>query len=217
MLTGPSVAPVSGGPAKQLVVFLHGLGADGDDLIALAPYFAAALPDAAFISPNAPFPCDMAPFGRQWFSLRDQGPEAMLAGVRKAAPELEAFLDAQLAEHGLNNDQLVIVGFSQGTMMALHVGLRRKVASAAVVGFSGLLVAPELLPEELTARPPILLIHGEDDEVLPASFTRFAQTTFEKLGLPVLALLRPDLGHSIDDEGLKAAIAFAMQNLSTGK
>ena len=217
MLTGPSVAPASGGPAKQLVVFLHGLGADGDDLIALAPYFAAALPDAAFISPHAPDACDMAPFGRQWFSLRDQGPEAILEGVRKAAPLLDNFLDAQLAEHGLNNDQLLIVGFSQGTMMALHVALRRKAAPAAVVGFSGLLVAPELLTEELTVRPPILLIHGEEDEVVPHTFTIFAQTTFEKLGLPALALSRPDLGHSIDDEGLKAAIAFAVQNLSTEK
>lgn len=159
----------------------------------------------------------MAPFGKQWFSLQDQGPEAMLAGVRKVAPELDAFLDAQLAEHGLNNDQLVIVGFSQGTMLALHVALRRKAAPAALIGFSGLLIAPDLLAEELTVRPPILLIHGKDDEVVPSSFTSFAQATFEKLGLPVLALLRPDLGHSIDDEGLKAAIAFAVQNLSTGK
>ena len=144
MLTGPTVAPASGGPAQQLVVFLHGLGADGDDLIELAPYFATALPDAAFIAPHAPEPCDMAPFGRQWFSLRDQSPEAMLAGVRHAAPILDDFLNVQLAEHCLGPDKLLLVGFSQGTMMALHLALRRKVAPAAVVGFSGLLVAPGL-------------------------------------------------------------------------
>lgn len=214
MLSGPDVAPASGGPAKQLVVFLHGLGADGDDLIELAPYFAAALPDAAFVSPHGPEACDLAPFGRQWFSLRDQSPAAMLAGVRAAAPVLNQFIDAQLAKHGLDDDKLVIVGFSQGTMMALHVALRRPAPPAALVGFSGLLVAPETLADEMTARPPILLIHGEADDVVSFGFMEFAEIAFEKVGLPVLALARPELGHSIDDEGLKAAIAFSAQNLN---
>jgi len=217
MLTGPTFAPASGGPAKQLVIFLHGLGANGDDLIELAPYFSAALPDAVFYSPDGPEPCDMAPFGRQWFSLRDQSPQAMLDGAQNAAIALNAFIDAKLAEHGLRDDQLVLVGFSQGTMLALHVALRRPAAVAAVVGFSGLLVAPEYLADELTARPPLLLIHGQDDEVVPHAFLDFAQELLEKLGLPVLSLSRPNLGHSIDDEGLRAAIAFAAQNLAAGK
>ncbi|HVI50964.1 MAG TPA: alpha/beta fold hydrolase [Candidatus Sulfotelmatobacter sp.] len=215
MLTGPTFAPASGGPARQLVVFLHGLGSNGDDLIELAPYFAAALPDAAFFAPDGHEPCDMAPFGRQWFSLRDQSPGAMLAGVESAAVEINAFIDAKLAELNLSDDKLVLVGFSQGTMLALHIAVRRPAAPGVVIGFSGLVIAPERLLEEgeITARPPILLIHGEQDEVVPHGFLSFAQEIFEKLGLPVLSLSRPDLGHSIDDEGLKAAIAFTLQNL----
>lgn len=214
MLTGPEVAPASGGPAKQLVVFLHGLGADGDDLIELAPFFAAALPDAAFVSPHAPQPCDLAPFGRQWFSLQDQAPHLMLEGARQSAPVLNQFIDAKLAELGLSDDALVLVGFSQGTMMALHLALRRKVAPAAVVGFSGLLIGPEVLAEELTARPPILLIHGQQDEVVSFGFLEYARAALEKVGLPVLALACPDLGHSIDEEGLKAAVAFTAQTIN---
>lgn len=215
MLTGPTFAPASGGPARHLVVFLHGLGSNGDDLIELAPYFAQALPDAVFFAPDAPEPCDMAPFGRQWFSLRDQSPQAMLAGVESGATVLNAFLDAKLAELGLSDDKMMLVGFSQGTMLALHVALRRPAAPAAVVGYSGLVVAPErLLEDKIAARPPILLVHGEDDEVVPHSFLLFAQEIFEKLGLPVLALSRPGLGHSIDEEGLKAGIAFAAQNMA---
>ena len=111
---GPRFGPASGRAAQQLVVLLHGLGADGNDLISLAPYFAQVLPDAAFVSPHAPFPCDMAPMGRQWFSLQQRTPEAMLGGVRMSAPVLDAFLDAELERHGLTPERLALVGFSQG-------------------------------------------------------------------------------------------------------
>ena len=167
-LDGPRYGPASGQAPKQLVVLLHGLGADGDDLISLAPYLAQVLPEAAFVSPHAPFPCDMAPFGRQWFSLQERTPEIMLGGVRMAAPILDGFLDAELEKAGLTAERLALVGFSQGTMMALHVGLRRAAAPSAIVGFSGALLAPELLPGEIVSRPPVVLIHGAADEVVPA-------------------------------------------------
>jgi phospholipase/carboxylesterase len=213
VLDGPRAAPASGGPARQLVVFLHGLGADGDDLFGLAPYFATRMPDAAFVSPHAPFACDMAPYGRQWFSLQDRSAGPILKGVRAAAPILDGFLDTELARHGLTDRDLVLVGFSQGTMMALHVGLRRKAPCAALVGYSGRLIGPELLPAELTARPRVLLIHGEDDPVVDPVSLPQAKSVLEKVGVPVLSLLCAGLGHSIDEEGLAAGIEFVVQGI----
>src|SRR5690242_18353856 len=142
-LSGPSRKPASGGAPRQLVILLHGLGADGNDLIGLAPYWAPLLPDAEFVAPDAPFPCDMAPFGRQWFSLQDRSPLAILAGVRAAAPILDVFIDEALKARNLDESRLALVGFSQGTMMSLYVGLRRAKALAGIVGFSGALLGPE--------------------------------------------------------------------------
>ncbi len=204
-LSGPSVPTASGGPAKQLVVFLHGVGADGDDLIGLAPYFAERLPDAEFLSPHAPFPFDMAEGCRQWFSLQDTAPQSVLAGIKVAAPLLDAFLDQELAARGLTDEQLVVVGFSQGTMLALYVLLRRSRPCAVLVGFSGMLAAPDLLPAEMTVKPRILLIHGEDDPVVPHGFLPLAKNALELMGVPVLTLSLPDLGHGIDERGLDAA------------
>jgi phospholipase/carboxylesterase len=132
-LNGPRIEPRSG-KAKQLVVFLHGYGADGNDLIALGKEWQPLLPDAAFVSPNAPEPCVGAPMGRQWFNLTMRDMNERWIGVEQAAPSLQAFLDGELARLSLTPDRLALVGFSQGTMMALHVGLRRAVAPAAVVG-----------------------------------------------------------------------------------
>src|SRR5262249_14109823 len=136
-LSGPSRPPVSGGRPGRLVILLHGLGADGNDLIGLAPHWASLLPTAEFLSPNAPFPCDMAPYGYQWFSAQDRSPSAVLAGVRAAAPFLQAFIDDALAERGLDEADLALVGFSQGTMMSLFVGLRRGGAGGGAVGVFG--------------------------------------------------------------------------------
>ena len=152
-LSGPSRPPASGGKPRRLVILLHGLGADGNDLIGLAPYWARLLPEAEFLSPNAPFPCDMAPYGYQWFSSQDRSPEAVLGGVRAAAPILDAFIDEALEERGLGSRELALVGFSQGTMMSLFVGLRRAEPVAGIVGFSGRLLAPELLASEMRSRP----------------------------------------------------------------
>ncbi len=214
-LDGPRYGPASGQAPKQLIVLLHGLGADGNDLISLAPYFAQVLPEAAFVSPHAPFPCDMAPFGRQWFSLQERTLETMLGGVRMAAPILDGFLDAELEKAGLTAERLALVGFSQGTMMALHVGLRREAGPKAIVGFSGALLAPELLPEEIASRPPVLLVHGAADEVVPAQSLPAAVAALEANQVPVTQDLRPGLGHSIDERGLQLAMGFLAEAFAT--
>jgi phospholipase/carboxylesterase len=210
-LSGPIHKPASGGKPRQLVVLLHGVGADGNDLIGLAPYWAARLPDAEFVSPNGPFPCDMAPFGRQWFSLQDRSPAAILAGVRATAPILDAFLDAALAARGLDNRQLALVGFSQGTMMSLYVGLRRAQAPAGIVGYSGALVGADALPREIRSRPTVLLVHGDADEVVPVHALSGAANGLKAAGVPVEILTRPGLGHGIDEEGLSRGGEFLHQ------
>jgi phospholipase/carboxylesterase len=207
-LDGPRRAPASGGAAKQLVVLLHGLGADGNDLIDLASYWGRMLPDAAFVSPDAPFPCDMAPMGYQWFSVQDRTPAALLSGVRMAAPALNAFIDAELARIGVATDRLALVGFSQGTMMSLYVAPRREPAVVGVVGYSGRLIAPELLAEEAVSRPPILLVHGEADEVVPFESMALAEQGLTAAGFTVSTQGRPWLGHGIDQEGLDHGGAF---------
>lgn len=213
-LTGPSVKTSTRGAPQQLVILLHGLGADGNDLIGLAPQWAKLLPNAEFLSPHAPFPCDMAPYGRQWFSLRDWSIEAMLAGTRAAAPILDAFIDAALTARGLDNSRLALVGFSQGTMMALHVAPRRAGACGAVLGFSGALVGPESLAEELRSKPPVLLVHGDEDSVVPVEAMPASAQALRAVGLTVETLLCRGLGHGIDDEGLRRGGEFLRRGLA---
>lgn len=203
-LDGPRLAPAGGGPARQLVVLLHGVGADGSDLAGLAPVWAGALPQAAFVAPDAPFHCDMAPWGRQWFSLQDRDPAVMAAGLRATAPMVEAFLQAELDALGLPPSALALMGFSQGAMTALHVGLRGAVTPAAILAYSGALLDPPSLAAELRARPPVLLVHGEDDGVVPVWAGRFAESALQEAGVPVEALFVPGLEHSIDETGLAA-------------
>jgi len=219
-LNGPARKPASGGKPKQIVVLLHGVGADGNDLIGLAPYWAPALPDAEFVSPDAPFPCDMAPYGRQWFSLQNRSADAILAGVRAAAPILDAFLDDALAQRGLDASRLALVGFSQGTMMSLYVGPRRAKALAGIVGYSGALIGADTLVEDIRSRPPVLLIHGDADPVVPHSELAWAQKALSEVGVPVTVETRPRLVHSIDDRGLMLGgrflvHAFAPKNDAT--
>jgi phospholipase/carboxylesterase len=202
-LSGPSRPPASGGKPSRLVILLHGLGADGNDLIGLAPNWAPLLPEAEFLSPNAPFPCDMVPYGYQWFSSQDRSPAAVLAGVRAAAPILDAFIDEALAERELGDGDLALVGFSQGTMMSLFVGLRRAQPAAGIVGFSGRLLAPELLANELRSRPRLLLVHGTEDPLVPYASLAAAETVLTSAGVPVETLTCPGIGHSIDQAGLR--------------
>jgi phospholipase/carboxylesterase len=213
-LSGPSRPPASGGKPSRLVILLHGLGADGNDLIGLAPYWARLLPGAEFLSPNAPFPCDTAAYGYQWFSSQDRSPEAVLGGVRAAAPILDAFIDEALEERGLGSRELGLVGFSQGTMMSLFVGLRRVEPVAGIVGFSGRLLAPELLASELRSRPPILLVHGTDDPLVPYSSLAAAETALKAAGVPVETATSVGIGHSIDDQGLRRGGQFLRDVLS---
>jgi phospholipase/carboxylesterase len=200
--------PRAGGPPRQLVVLLHGVGADGQDLIELAPAMAATLPGAAFVAPNAPEACDMAPFGYQWFSLRDCRPETLLLGVQAIAPLLDAFLDAELARHGLADHQLALVGFSQGTMVALYVAPRRPRAVAGVLGYSGALLGGERLPHEAISRPLVFLVHGDADEVVPAQALYAAVAGLQAAGIPVQWSLRAGLAHGIDPESVAHGAAF---------
>jgi phospholipase/carboxylesterase len=207
-LDGPRSRPASGGPARQLIVLCHGLGADGHDLIDIAPAWAHAVPDAAFAAPDAPFPCDMGPMGRQWFSVADRTPAVLEQGVRTAAPFLDAFIDAELARLSLPADAYALMGFSQGAMTALFTGLRRAVAPRAILAFSGALIAPGKLAPEAANRAPVLLVHGEDDDVVPASQSREAEAALRAAGIPVEAEFCPRLGHGIDDAGLSRGALF---------
>jgi len=202
-LSGPTLAPASGQAPKQIVMLLHGVGADGNDLIGLAPHYQQVLPDALFISPDAPFPYDMAPFGRQWFGLQDRTERA-----QSTAPILDHFIDTTLAEHNLSDDKLALVGFSQGTMMALYVGLRREKPLAGIVAQSGILIGPELLADEIKSRPPVLLIHGDVDAVVPFDYMGKAEEALQANGVDVAAHARPGLGHGIDPEGIALTQQF---------
>jgi phospholipase/carboxylesterase len=207
-LNGPRLEPASGGAPDSLVILLHGIGADGRDLIGLAPELADALPGTAFVSPNAPFRCDFAPFGYQWVSRMTTDPAARLAELRTAAAILDRFIDAELARAGLAEDRLALVGFSQGTMMSLHVGPRRARPLAGILGYSGRLDSPDLLAAEIESRPPVVLVHGEDDPVLPAERTREAAALLKVNGIEVESHFRPGLGHGIDMEGVAIGRAF---------
>ncbi|HVT52722.1 MAG TPA: dienelactone hydrolase family protein [Dongiaceae bacterium] len=214
-LNGPGAGPKSGGRAKNLVVFLHGYGSNGDDLISLAPYWADLLPETEFLSPNAPFPCEENPFGGfQWFGFRDRSPELILGGTRAAAAILDAYLDAQLKARGFDESRLALVGFSQGTMMALHVGPRRATAPAAIVGYSGRLIAAETLAAEIRSKPPVLLVHGTADPMVPFANMADAEKHLNHAGIAVESLARPGLPHSIDQEGLVKGGLFLKQHLA---
>lgn len=213
-LSGPSHPPHSGGKPRRLVILLHGLGADGADLIGLAPYWAPQLPEAAFVAPNAPFPCDMAPFGYQWLSARDPSPEARLAGARAAGAILDAFIDDELSRWGLAESDLALVGFSQGTMMSLFVGPRRERELAGIVGFSGRLIAPDLLGAEIRSHPPVLLVHGTDDPMVPYASMAEAERALAASGIPVETLTCPGIQHSIDAEGLQRGGQFLRRVLT---
>ncbi|HVT56445.1 MAG TPA: dienelactone hydrolase family protein [Xanthobacteraceae bacterium] len=212
-LDGPRIAPRSGS-AQQLVVFLHGYGADGNDLIAIGKEWQRLLPDAAFVSPNAPEPCAGAPMGKQWFTLTMRDMNERWTGVQMAAPSLNEFLDAELAKHSLTPDKLALVGFSQGTMMALYVGLRRTVAPAAIVGYSGIHVTPETeaeavkFAEGITSRPPVLLVHGDRDDLIPPQALFISAQSLAAMEVPVEWHLSQGIDHGIDADGLKLGGEF---------
>lgn len=207
-LDSPQRAPLSGGAAKQLVILLHGLGADGEDLLPLADHFAPFLPDAAFLSPHAPQKCDMAPVGFQWFSLQSAAPDDILHGVTQSAPLLQDYIDRALQTYSLEEENLVLIGFSQGTMMALYCGLRRAKPIAGIIGYSGAHVHGEDWQKEITAKPPVLLIHGEADPVVHVLASEAARAELAEIGVPVELHKRPGLPHGIDEQGIEQAQNF---------
>jgi phospholipase/carboxylesterase len=201
-LSGPRLEPLSG-VATHLVVLCHGYGADGNDLIALAPHWQRALPGAAFVAPHAPEPCPGA--GYQWFPISRIDPEEMHKGVVAAAGVLDAFLKDELARLALPPDRLALVGFSQGTMMALHVGLRGVLRPAAIIGFSGLLTGP---PSHFKGTPPVLLAHGDADPLIPPQALFVTAAALGAAGLAVQWHLSPGLAHGIDASEIEIAGHF---------
>lgn len=204
------------GQGRSLVVFLHGYGADGADLLGLAEPLALHLPDTVFIAPDAPEPCTGSPLGRQWFPIPwlDGSSEAEAeAGLDRAAADLNAFLDARLADEGLTADRLMLFGFSQGTMMALHVAPRRNPAIAGVVGFSGRLLRPDALVAEMVTSPPVMLIHGDADPMVPFADMGIAGEILSEAGFTVYGHVMEGTGHGIAPDGLSMALAFMTETL----
>jgi phospholipase/carboxylesterase len=208
LISGPSFGPASGGPAKQLVVICHGVGADGADMISLAPFIAPELPDAYFIAPNGPEPFDMFPTGRQWFSLKSLAPADLAAGIRRARTALDRFIDSELMRLKLPPDAYALAGFSQGAMTALFTGLRRQTAPRAIIAVAGALIDPASLATELTQPVPVFLAHGEADSVVPAYRSRDAAAALTALGVKVQTHFSPGLEHSFDEPILQKSKAF---------
>ena len=218
-IDGPRLNAKSG-VAKQLVIFLHGYGADGNDLIEVGRQWRPLLPDADFVAPHAPERCAMSPTGRQWFPLTMRDPDERWRGVVAARPMLNAFIDAELEKRGLDERALALVGFSQGTMMALHTGLRRKRPVRTILGYSGVLVTgPEQAGEELPAhlarpdqRPAILLVHGDRDPLIPVEALFLSIDIIGEAGLAAQWHMSPGLEHGIDNAGLLHGGLFLAQS-----
>ena len=204
LLTGPRRPPTSGQSPKGLVVALHGYGSNGDDLISLAPYWDRLLPDVQFSSPHAP--THVPGFGEmyQWFPIESMDPIHLAKGARDAAPVLEAFLEAEMSRFGVTKAQTALVGFSQGTMMALQVGLASKEPYAGILGFSGALVGNP----EIASKPPVLLVHGDQDDVVPLMASQMAQQFLSKAGLDARLHVSPRAAHTIAMDGLQLGGAF---------
>ena len=213
-LEGPIVEPQTGEKPEQLIIFCHGYGADGNDLIGLSSYFQKILPNAIFMSPNAPQKCDLNPLGYQWFDFQSGDPALIWKGVLEAASVLNSFIDEQLEKYNLSDDNLALIGFSQGTMMSLHVGLRRKKPMRALVGFSGKLIGEELLKDDLVSKPPIYLIHGEQDPMVPHQETINAADVLQRHDVEVQKHISSNTPHSISEDGLKIAIDFLSSKFS---
>jgi len=208
-------APASG-QVRNAVVFLHGYGADGADLLGLADPLAPHLPDTLFLAPDAPDRCVMNPMGYQWFPIprMDGSTEAQAAeGLAQSAGDLDAWLDAMLEEEGITPSQVVLFGFSQGTMMSLHVAPRRAEPLAGVVGFSGRLLAPERLEAEARSKPPVMLLHGDADDVVPFGHLREAADALTRAGFETYGHVMQGTGHGIAPDGLSAALAFLREKL----
>ncbi len=206
-------SPLSGKKPSSMAILLHGLGANGADLIDLARYWERALPDTIFVSPDAPFPCDMAPYGFQWFSLQDRAPESMLRGAKEAEPLLNEYINEMLEKYEIANEKLALVGFSQGTMMSLYAGPRRAKAIAGVLGYSGALLGAESLANEAKHKIPVHLVHGDMDSVVPLQAYHMAKAALEQDGFTVTGGVSRGLAHSIDEDGIESGANFLQRIL----
>ena len=213
MIEGPRLPPASGGKPKSLVVFIHGYGADGNDLLGIGREWARALPHTAFVSPHAPQPCAGSPMGRQWFALTMRDPHEFARGVAAAQPELDAFLDAELARHGLDDSACALVGFSQGTMMALHVGPQRKRPLAGILGYSGLLADPAALKRDAIQKVPVMLIHGDRDDLIPVAAIFNAAQGLAAAEIPVEWHISSGVPHGIGPDGMELGLSFLQRVL----
>ena len=214
IVNGSSLQPLSGGNPKQIVLLLHGFGSNGADLISLAPHWQRDLPDALFLAPNAPGRLSVLSAGYQWWPLSAFTPQALASGAASAAPAIDAFIDRKLHQYGLTEATLAIVGFSQGTMMALHVGLRRPRQVAAIVGFSGMLTGAHELSHVPITKPPVLLVHGSADPIVPVAALHTAKSELEHLGVDVTVHVSPGVGHSVDPVGLRMGGDFVAKGLA---
>jgi len=208
MIDGPRLPPAASGAARSLVVFLHGYGADGSDLLGLGQEWRDTLPHTAFVSPHAPEPCAGAPMGRQWFALTMRDPHEFARGAARARGQLDAFLDAELKRHGLDETACALVGFSQGTMMALHVGPQRQRPLAGILGYSGLLADPQALKADAVQKPPVMLIHGDLDDLIPVAALFGAAQGLAAAGIPVEWHISTGVPHGIGPDGLELGLAF---------
>ena len=207
-LDGPRYGPTAGGTPTQLIMLLHGVGADGRDLIEMAPHLGQIFPNAAFVAPNAPNRYDQGLSGYQWISSGIRVEAEVIAAVQESAAILNTFIDKELQDHGIGPDKLALVGFSQGTMMSLYTAPRRAQPIAGVLGYSGRLVGGDQLAAETVSRPPIFLAHGEMDPVVPVESMDVAERILSESGFSVQTLRCPNLGHSIDEDGLVQGTQF---------
>lgn len=211
VLTTGRKAPLSG-ETRSAVIFLHGYGANGADLLGLADPLAEHLPDTLFLAPDAPEHCAGSPMGYQWFPIPwidGSSQEESMRGMQSAIQDLNAFLDGVMVDEDLLPEQVVLFGFSQGTMMALHVAPRREDPVAGVVAFSGRLLSPDLLADEAVSRPAIMLIHGDQDDVVPVQSLPEAAEALQGAGFQeVFAHIQKGTAHGIAPDGLSVALAF---------
>jgi phospholipase/carboxylesterase len=208
IVNGASLKPRSGAAPKKIVVLLHGFGSSGTDMISLAPQWQDALPDTLFLAPHAPQRCGMLGAGYQWWGLSGFAPSALAAGAASAAPAIDAFIDRKLAQYELTEGDLALVGFSQGTMMALHIGLRRSRPVAAVVGYSGMLTGAVDLAHKDFSKPPVLLVHGTADPVVPIAALHMTESELKRLGVEVTTHISYGVAHSVDPVGLRLGREF---------
>lgn len=201
--------PAPSGSANHLVIMLHGYGANAQDLLSLAPTIQKQFPDIAVSAPNAPHALGMMADGYKWFDVEDRTPTVMQAGVASNADAVNAYIDQQMAHYGLDEANTMLLGFSQGTMLALHVGLRRQNQLAGILGFSGMLLeTPTQFPNQIASRPPVLLIHGQADEVIAWQATMAAADVLDMNNIPVNTVVVPDVPHGIDPMGFAEAMTF---------